>query len=98
MTRRPIVTEALEAVIAAPPPWDALAGRDRVMKSDGRATRAFRYPAHRLTALSPEKGLRVAPQPAPAPGHMQSKISRGLKPRAIIAGGFRRTVLSFSDL
>ncbi len=121
---------------------DIVAGRDIVMKSDGRATRAFCYLAdatagfftvllkgesgqaynvgndrgevsildlaHRLTALFPEKGLKVVQQPVPASGYMQSKISRGCpeisraralgwEPHTTIEDGFRRTVLSFPE-
>lgn len=122
---------------------DIVAGRDIVMKSDGRATRAFCYLAdatagfftvllrgesgqaynvgndrgeasildlaQRLVALFPEKGLRVVRQPVPTEGYMQSKITRGCpeiskaralgwSPETTIEEGFRRTVLSFSDL
>ena len=119
---------------------DIVHGRDIVMKSDGRATRAFCYLAdatagfftvllkgtsgqaynvgndkgevsildlaHRLTALFPEKGLKVVQQPVPESGYVRSPISRGgpeiskaralgWNPRTTIEDGFRRTVLSF---
>lgn len=122
---------------------DIVAGRDIVMKSDGRATRAFCYLAdatagfftvllrgergqaynvgndraeasilnlaERLVALFPEKQLKVVEQPVPTDGYFQSPITRGCPeiskikalgwtPETTIEDGFRRTVLSFSNL